>query len=206
MNYPTQASELIRLLKDDQTEWREFAKVEFEADYKSSLNQQRAELRKRVHLRAQKTLRILDEIGEPTLSNIGADAAQAMSILALHDSLKSLRKVLSVFILCYEKNRDTAYFQAIPSMTDWLLVLGRKPQQFGTIWLLDSNKEPYLPIVKDFANVNERREQYGIGLLHWPKSLAISEKKQPWLKRPLSELIMRKPTDEEFREFAQYYL
>jgi hypothetical protein len=41
-------------------------------------------------------LEILRDIGRPTLSNIGADAAQAVSILALHDSLAVVRSVFAI--------------------------------------------------------------------------------------------------------------
>ncbi len=91
-------------------------------------------------------------------------------------------------------------------MTDWMLILEPKPQRFGTIWLFDEEKEPFLPTVDDFEYVNVRREEYRIEPLRWPKSLAIPEEKQPWLKRPLSELRMREPTQKEYNEFLKDYL
>lgn len=48
--------------------------------------------------------------------------------------------------------------------------------------------------------------KYGVEPLRWPKSLAIPEGKQPWLKRPLSEAVMRDISEEEFREKYQSYL
>lgn len=206
MKYPALASELVKLLKQDQKEWRDFAKLEFETEDKSSLQDERKILRHRARTRAQRALQILGEIGEPSLSNIGADAAQALSILALHDSLSSLRIVLDSFIVCFENFRDDTFFQAIPSMTDWALLLEKKPQKFGTIWLFDENKQPFLPTVEGFESVNDRREEYRIEPLRWPKSLAIPEESQPWLKRPLSELVMREPTQKEYEEFSKDYL
>jgi hypothetical protein len=91
-------------------------------------------------------------------------------------------------------------------MTDALLIMEGKPQRFGTQWFFDANNYPFLPTVEDFEHVNERRKQYGIEPLHWPKSLAIAEAEQTWLSRPLCEAIMRRPAQEEYElnlgEFA----
>ena len=63
MRYPKLADELVKLLEDDQQEWRAFAKIEFKTENKSSLRDLKASLRERVHTRAQSGLRILGEIG-----------------------------------------------------------------------------------------------------------------------------------------------
>lgn len=89
-------------------------------------------------------------------------------------------------------------------MTDLALLLERKPQRFGTQWLFDEHKWPFLPTVEDFEHVNERRAAYGLGPLRWPKSLAISESEQPWLTRPLSELVMRDPTEDEYKQLIDW--
>lgn len=208
MTYPQESQELIALLETDQIEWKDFARAEHEADDKTSLDTERAALHQRVQLRAERMLEILDTIGEPTLSNIGADAAQAVSILALHCSSRDiLSRVLKAFQTCYGQTPENTYTKAIPSMTDWTLLLERKPQRYGTIWLIDSsNNDRFLPTVEDFKHVNERRKEYNIEPLRWPKSLAIPESEQPWLQRPLSELVMRDPTDAEYHEFADEYL
>lgn len=204
--YPEEAKELIRLLKQDQEEWRNFAQTEFEAKIKSTLKVKREILRQKVHQRARRMLQILNEIGEPSLSNIGIEAAQAISILALHDSINTLQIVLGAFVSCFEHQRENTYYQALPSMTDWLLLLEHKPQRFGTIWLFDKNNKPFLPTVEDFEHVNKRRSEYGIEPLRWPKSLAIPESKQPWLKQPLTELVMREPTKQDYNDFARDYV
>jgi hypothetical protein len=204
--YPAQAKELVQLLQKDQAEKRAAGRAFFEAGDKSSLDIKHAELAAKSRQRAQRMLQILDEIGEPSLSNLGTDAAQAVSVLAVHTSFDTLRRVLIAFNACYERNKDDAYYQAIPSMTDWILLLERKPQRFGTQWLFDENKQPFLPTVEYFDRVNERRAEYSIEPLRWPKSLAIPESQQPWLKRPLSEVVMREPTDDEFAEFSKNLL
>jgi hypothetical protein len=90
-------------------------------------------------------------------------------------------------------------------MTDWVAVLEHQPQKFGTIWLFDSNNHPFLPTVEDFENINERRKVYELEPFRWPKSLAIPEEDQPWLKRPVSEAVMRAPTNIELQKLSDYY-
>jgi hypothetical protein len=200
MHYPAHALELIHLLQEDQSEAKKVGNAYFyEPD---NWQAQRILLKKHAQRRVKRMLEILDEIGEPSLSNIGKEAAQAVSILAVHDQPDVLRRVLAAFNELYDKNPDDTFYQAIPSMTDWLLILEGKPQRFGTQWLFDKKKQPYLPPVEDFANVNERRAKYGLEPLRWPKSLAIPESEQPWLKRPLSKLVMREPTAEELKDLA----
>jgi hypothetical protein len=203
IKYPAQAQELVQLLKEDQEERRATGKAYFQAVDNTNLKLHRATLAKNAQQRVQRVLQILNEVGEPSLSNIGEEAAQAVSVLAVHGSLDSLRRILAAFIDLYEQYPDDTYYQAIPSMTDWVLVLERKPQRFGTQWLFDYNRQPYLPPVEDFEHVNKRRAKYDIEPLRWPRSLAIPESEQPWLKRPLSELVMREPTDEEYAELAR---
>src|ERR1035437_7101258 len=155
INYPKQAKELIQLLDEDQEKKREVGRLYFESKDKTSLKSKQAELLKSSRLQSKRMLEILDEIGEPSLSNIGADGAQAMSVLALHGSLNTMKQVLATFNDCYRRNRDDAYYQAIPSLTDCILNLERKPQRFGTQWLFDENKEPYMPPIEDRSE--ERR-------------------------------------------------
>lgn len=202
MHYPKQAKELTELLRTDQEEVRAVGRLYFDAD-KSLHDAERARLKQRVHKRAKRMLAILYDIGEPSISNIGAEAAQAVSILATHEGGEVLQKVLERFVAIYERNKEDAYYQAIPAMTDWLLLQQRTKQRFGTQWLFDENKQPFLPTVEDFEHVNEGRAEYGIEPLDWPKSLAIPESEQPWLQRPLSELIMRDLTGAEYAEIMR---
>ena len=200
MRYPKLADELILLLEQDQVEWRTYHKIQLEVDENIDFEALHKTLRNHVHERAERMLKILDEIKEPRLSLIGSNAAQAISILATHDSKHTLKYVLKKFNELYMQDRGDTYYQAIPSMTDWLCVVEQKSQQFGTIWLGLDKKKPFLPLVEDFDSVNERRAAYGIEPLRWPRSLIMSDSEQPWLLRPLSELVMRNPTAQEYRE------
>lgn len=205
MNYPTQATELLDLLEIDQQEWRDFARAEFvDKVPKPELEERRKVLRKKVATRAERALAILSEIGEPSISNIGGEAAQALSILATHHSLTSTRIVLDAFEKLYRDTPDDAYKESIPAMTDWLAILERRPQTFGTIWLFDENQYPFLPTVEDFEHIDERRVAYGIEPLRWPKSLAIPVEDQPWLKRPVTEATMRQPTIKELEVLGDF--
>jgi hypothetical protein len=201
VNYPEEAKELLQLLQADQQEKREVGRAYFREADKAALQAMEAELKRKTRQRTLRMLQILDEIGEPSIANIGADAAQAVSVLALHDRIDVLQRVLDAFNKIYKRDKTDVYYQAMPSMTDKALLLEHKPQHFGTQWMFSANKRPFLPQVEDFEHVNERRAAYGIEPLRWPKSMAIPESEQPWLKRPLSELIMREPTTEEWKEF-----
>lgn len=206
IKFPLFAQELANLLDEDQDEWREYARKEFKTEDKSSLKSEKQLLRQRVEKRALRMLKILDEIREPSISNIGNEGALAVSVLATHTSLETTRRILESFNDLYAHNKIDTRYQSIPAMTDWLAVLEHRPQTFGTIWLMDEQGYPFLPTVDDFEHVNERRTEYSIEPLRWPKSLAIPEDEQPWLAKPLSELIMRDPTKDEYSDFEQDYL
>jgi len=201
MKYPEYATELVDLFNADQAEKKALGKAFF---YESDelIKQKQKILKEKTLKRTQRMLEILAIIKEPSISNIGAEGAQAISVLALHDKLEVIKQVLNLFNELYQNHKDDTYYQAIPSMTDIVLILEHKPQYFGTQWFFDAKKEPFLPTVKDFDTVNERRSEYGIEPLRWPRSLAIPESEQPWLKKPLSGLIMREPTDKEREQSA----
>jgi hypothetical protein len=203
MKYPKQAQELAQFLQEDQEEMQEAGRIFYNDSNNSLLQTKRAEQNYKISLRSERLLQILDEVGGPSIYNIGVRGAEAVSVLALHSSDEILEGVLSEFMTLYDKDREDVYYQAIPAMTDRLLIHQHKPQRFGTQWLADERKEPFLPTVEDFDHVNERRAEYGIEPLRWPKSLAIPESEQPWLKLPLSELVMRDPTPEELNSFEQ---
>lgn len=198
--YDSQAKELIALLQEDQAEIKKLGRDFFTCSPEEYESRQQAS-REHIRRRMDRALEVMAEVGTPSIGNIGAEAAQALSVLALHDGV-ALKEVLRAFDDVYSADKQDCYYQAIPAMTDWLLLLERKPQRFATQWLFDDTKQPFLPTTEDFSCVNERRAEYGIEPLRWPKSLAIPESDQPWLTRPLSELTMRDLTDEEYRRLT----
>lgn len=206
MKYPKQSQTLVDLLFKDQQEWRAYAKAQYvDKLSQDELDMLKDKLRHKVVKRAESALRILDEIeNKPSLDYISSEAATALSVLATHHSLDSTKKVLVAFEQCYQDSPNTTQKQSIPAMTDWVAILEGKPQVFGTIWLFDKNLYPFLPTIQDVENINQKRKEYGIEALRWPKSLAIPEKDQPWLKRPVSEAIMRSPTNAELHELVEF--
>jgi hypothetical protein len=207
MKYPNQSAELIKLLAQDQAEWKAYAKAEYADKLPADeLRLLKVDLRKRVTERGIRVLQILDEVGGwPSLSNIESEAAIALSVLATHYSLDATKQVLEAFEACYIESPENTQATSIPAMTDWVAILEGKPQKFGTIWLFDNNNYPFLPTVKNFANINERRTAYGIAPLRWPKSMAIPEKDQPWLGQPIGGATMRAPTTDELQKLTEFY-
>jgi hypothetical protein len=203
VKYPAYAAELNELLEADQEQWKSFWRDNYRVQDTPLFEKAFREVKRRQRIRSNRMLAILDAIIEPSLSNIGAEAAQAVSILALHDSLRALKRVLAAFTDLYAHNREDTYYQALPSMIDRVRILERKPQKFGTQWHWEVGQEPFLPTVEDFEHINEHRAEFGIEPFRWPRSLALPESEQPWLKRPLSELTMRDMTDDEYEKTAR---
>lgn len=198
MRYPHHAQELARLLAMDQEEKKKFARRYIASRDGSLLESEQHVLRINTKKRTARMMQILGKIGEPSLSNIGDEGALAISVLATHDEPAVLDKVLAAFQVVYERNKGDCRYQSIPAMVDASRLAKHQPQYFGTQWFFDDNKYPFLPTVEDFEHVNERRREYGIEPLRWPKSLAIPESEQPWLSKPLEELVMREPSAQEY--------
>jgi hypothetical protein len=195
MNFPKEAKRLKELLRQDQAEIRRSGRSFFEGIKISSQSS-------KIRIRADEVLEILKVIKAPFVSNIGNEGALAMSVLSTHAGLSATKKVLAAFEKCLRMNREDTYYRAIPAMIDWVRILERKPQLYGTIWLFDDNKQPYLPTVQDYENVNERRAGYDVGPIKWPRSLAIPEADQPWLKMPLEQAVMRNLSESEYLQLV----
>ncbi len=208
VKYPEYTQELEHILEIDQAAWKSFWAHNHKRLDTPEFKEEFDRVRKTQQEHATRALEILDTIRLPTIGNLGREAAKAMSIIALHDRLSTLKRVLKAFLDSYELNKDDTYYQAIPSMMDRVRILERKPQVFGTQRDIDKDEMvgTFMPTVEDFEHVNERRAEYGIEPLRWPKSLAIPESEQPWLKRPLSELVMRDVTNEEFEARYREYV
>lgn len=205
--YPEYAKELQSLVEQDQQQWKAFWRQHYQKQDSYGFKTAFKKVRLQQHAHTKRMTAILDKIQEPSITNIGKEAAQAISIIALHDSLPILKRVLKAFEVGYLRAKKDTYYQAIPSMTDQVLLLERNPQRFGTQWEGNGLSEPFLPTVADFEHVNERRAVYGIEPLRWPKSLAIPEVEQPWLQKPITDLIMRDLSEEEFiRSYAEYLI
>ncbi|MEY9838588.1 hypothetical protein [Streptacidiphilus sp. EB103A] len=200
MKYLDLSKELVLLLEEDQKDWKSLGKLYWTEGRTPRYLREREALYGHVDARLGRALEILRKIGEPSLSNIGRDGSVALSVLAIHASREPLEEILAAFQKCYDRDKDDCAYDLIPAMLDWVLVQKGQPQEFGTQWLFDEEKYPFLPTVARFTTVvelNSRRAAYGREPYRWPKSLAIPEDEQPWLKRPLSEAVMRMPAEDE---------
>lgn len=150
-------------------------------------------------------MEILDKIGMPTTENIGDDGSQAVSVIAIHSRLSIMKKVLDLFEKCYEKDPRSVYHEAIPSLTDWVLILEHKKQKFGTQWMMGADGKFFLPPVEDFKNINSRRAAYGLGKARRPRDLTYGVPKGP-LPPETQENDQRAPSHAEYNDNALEYL
>lgn len=200
MQYPSLGKELSTLLKEDQRDIKVLADLHRSKGGTRNQAREKVATEERIAARTSRALVILDEIKEPSLSNIGYDGALALSVLALHASLANLERIFAAFQELCDRDKENCPYDLIPAMNDWVLVQKGLPQEFGTQWLFDEYNYPFLPTIARFTTfdeLNARRAAYGREPHRWPKSLAMPETEQPWLKRPLSEAVMRMPTREE---------
>jgi hypothetical protein len=200
MQYPKFSNELIAMLAQDQTEMKELARLYISEGATESYSRKKAVVQSGNARRVERALAILAEVKEPSLSNIGKKGSLALSVLALHASFAELETVTDAFQRCYDRDKKDCAYDLIPAMVDWLLIQRGMPQEFGTQWLFDEHNYPFLPTVDRFTTIEElnvRRAVYGRESHKWPKSLVMTDQEQPWLKRPLSEAVMRMPTKRE---------
>ncbi len=148
-------------------------------------------------------LAILEEIGEPTIDNIGADGSQAISVLALHSRLSIMKRVLRAFEACYDQDPASVYHEAIPSLTDRVLIIERKEQHFGTQWMLGADGKFFLPTVEDFARMNQRRAAHGLGKAKHPVDLTYGVPKRKPSRPDTHERDQRPPTQEEYDAYIR---
>jgi len=201
MRYPHLSKELTDLMAEDQLEVRALGRLYVAEGGSKRYEAEQVAAHRHIDARTRRALEILDEIREPRLSYIGRDGSLALSVLALHATQADLEKVLRAFRHLFGQNRDDCAYDLIPAMQDLLLIQRGEPQEFGAQWLLSvEDNYPFLPTVAGFTTIdelNERRATYGREPLAWPNFIAMTEEQQPWLKRPLTELVMRAPTDQE---------
>lgn len=210
VKFPKFRDELLAMLDQDQKEVRAQARFvrawSANSGSESVVRRKRIQLSKNCRARADRMLRILEVIEAPTIDKIGVDASQAVSVVALHSSLSIMKKVLAIFAEYYQKDRANIYYQAIPSLTDRIMILEGKKQSFGTQWLPDKNGNWFLYPVEDFARMNERRAAYGLGGATQPRDLSLEDAKQPWIAIAAKESDQQQPTKEDYGEYSRDYL
>lgn len=154
--FPHERQELLKLFKRDQD-------IRLNGDFNNPETLLR--MAKIDYANQKKLKKILKKIKTPTVRNIGSDGAEAVWMIAQHSAndLEFMKKVLSLIRKATEKNPENSYYKGIPYLIDRINYLSGKRQLYGTQFLagLSGKVEPY-PI-KDVANIDERRNKYGLG-------------------------------------------
>lgn len=200
--HPHHRKELLELLKEDQREVRACSRAYRHSRNDTDAQHIRQQFVRHSHDRVERGLAILNEIGVPTVANIGADGAQALSVLALHAKMDAMRRILQAFEECYRADPKSVYNEAIPSLTDRFRILDGKRQIFGTQWMLGEDGKFFLPPVEDFKRMNDHRAVYGLGRSQHPIDLTDGVPDRPPLRPYTEESDQRYPTEQEYREFA----
>jgi hypothetical protein len=205
MAFPELSVELIELGEQDQTEIRaHYQKLKLLSESEQAkLNSQ---LKAHCHARASRMMEILDEIKEPSISNIGIEGSEMVSLLALHSYLDEMKQVLTTYQKAYDRDPANIYNESIPSLTDRIMAFETRTQLFGNNWMIDKNGKYFLIPVQDFEHMNERRAKFGIGPRMKPTVYAIGQTRHP-LGEGLAELSDQKElTDDEYAEFTRGHI
>ena len=202
--YPELRQELIKLGEEDQTEIRRYYQKLKALKTDEKKDKLELQLKAHCHARAERMIEILKAIEEPSISNVGIEGSQVISLLALHSYLDEMKTVLMAFENLYAKEPTNVYNEAIPSLTDRIMVFEQRRQLYGTNWMIDKGGKYFLIPVKDFVHMNERRMAFGLGPRMKPIVYAIGEEKYP-LGQGLAEASDQKElTDEEYAKFTKH--
>lgn len=202
MHYPKYRHELLRMLEEDQQEIRQCSKAYRRGPRSAETYALRDQFVISSNRRLSRVLEILGDIKGPTIGNVGADGSQAISVFALHARLSQMKTILSSFERSYRKDPDSVYYESIPSLTDRILIIERKKQRFGTQWMLGADGKFFLPIVEDFARMNDRRAAYGLGKSKHPIDLTNGIPKHEPPRPETQRGDQRAPTEQEYEDFA----
>ncbi len=201
MQYPELRKELLAMLEEDQREVRTCSKAYRREPKAASTYKIIDWFVARTQKRIERVLQILGEI-TPTIGNIGADGSQAISALGLHSRLSVMKVILVSFEVSYRDDPYSVYHEAIPSLTDRILIIEGKKQRFGTQWMLGADREFFLPPVEDFANMNERRAVYGLSKSTHPIDLTHGVPRQKPSRPETQRSDQRSPTSQEYQDFV----
>lgn len=204
--FPQFEAELIRLGEEDQTEIRGHYQALQYLNSQEAKDQQSYKLALNCHKRARRMREILEVIKKPTITNIGLKGSKTVSLLALHSYLDLMKRVLVIYENEFKKNPDNIYFQAIPPLTDRIMILEERVQYFGTNWSLAKDGTYFLIAVKDFAGMNERRAQYGLEPTKRPVILSTGADKYPLGEGKAKASDQKALTDEEYQDYNKYHL
>ena len=204
--YPQHRLELIKLVEEDQSEIRYHYQKLKGLDSETARDKLNNQLKMHCHARAEIMMNMLHEIKEPSISNIGIEGSEAMSILALHSYLDQMKQVLAAYQVAYARDPSNVYQESIPSLTDRIMVFEQRIQLYGNNWSLDKDGNYFLIPVKDFEHMNKRRAKFGLGPRMKPTVYAVSEEKYPLGKGKAEASDQKELTDEEYAEITNGHI
>ncbi len=204
--YVEYRDELVRLADEDQHEIMTQLQAISEVVSPESRKQKEHELHANCHRRAERMLVILREIKEPTITNIGSVGCEAVLLLAQHSYLSIMKEVLAIFQKLENTSPKNISKTYIPSLIDRILILEKKPQEFGTQWMTDAGGTPFLLPTRDFETVNIRRKNYQLGPIKKPVNLAKHAKKYPLGKGRAVKEDQKTLTEEAYSRYAYGYI
>ncbi|HET8992118.1 MAG TPA: hypothetical protein VFN31_03755 [Candidatus Saccharimonadales bacterium] len=204
--FPELRQDLIQLGEEDQAEIRAHYQTLKSLEAEEEKLELESQLKAHCHARAERMMEILNIIKEPSISNVGEEGSQVISLLALHSYLDEMKSVLVAFEKVYRQDPTNVYNEAIPSLTDRIMAFEHRVQLYGNNWRLDKEGKYFMIPVKDFEHMNERRAQFGLGPRMKPTVYAIGEEKYP-LGQGLAEAADQKElTDEEYYDFTKGHI
>jgi hypothetical protein len=148
--------ELLKMSDQDQELQKELLK--------NPKNPDQALLRKLNDLRRKNTNKlkdIVDKYGWPTPKLVGNDGVNAAFVLTQHAIDREFQKkcLKQMEALAQKEELPAQYFAGL---TDYILIMERKRQRYGTQFMIDKKGELVPHPIEDEKNVDKRREEVGL--------------------------------------------
>lgn len=204
MKYPEYAHELLSMAKEDQQEARNMERIMDAMPTEAERQRYRQKIADNFHERAKRMLEILDVIGAPTFENIGKEAAEMVSLFALHSYVDEMKKVLAIYEKQFKIDPDSFYKEAIPPLTDRIMIAEQRCQKFGTNWSITKDGNWFLIPVKGFENANKLRAKYDLYPMRKPRNLSVGAEEWPLGQGPAEPDDQKELSDDEYMQYTKY--
>lgn len=131
-----------------------------------------------LHCRNAKILdKIIDNIGYPTVENVGKEASEAAWLVIQHSIGQPYFMKKSAELLKVAVNENKADLKSFAYLSDRIAVFEGKPQLYGTQFDWDENGEMSPNQYDDIAKVNQRRKSIGLNTLEEQSQIMIERVK-----------------------------
>jgi hypothetical protein len=204
MRYPQFAKKLLHMAQEDQDEVRAMQQIMDAMPTDAERSKYRQQVADHCHERAAIMLEILDTIGVPTFENIGPEAAETVSLFALHSYLDEMKQVLLIYEKQFQIDPESIYKEAIPPLTDRIMIAEQRKQKFGTNWSITKDGTWFLIPVEDFEHVNELRKMYALHPIRKPRCLSVGAEEWPLGQGPAEPSDQKELTEEEYMQYTRY--